>query len=125
MSAPVYEFWMGTSAGTQPTLRTIGVIWPRDEFTQYPVVKDLVSGGQRGMGLPQLEWNWDVIQGDQYAILKAFRSDVTTSGIYVRTRDQDNVFHTYLCDMVWPAKVQWSAGRVLKFRLEFRNLVQQ
>lgn len=127
MSAPAYEFKIGTSVGGMTLLKSLAtpVIWPRDEFDRYPVVKDLANGGTRGMGNPQANWYWDIIQGAQYTQLKTFMTALTTYNVYIRTRDETNSFHTYLCDMNWMPRPQWSAGRVLKFEIRFVNLVQQ
>jgi len=121
--APTYNFQIGTSGGT--LLSTLGIPWPRDEFVKYPVVKELVNGGVRGMGLPQIEWNWDLLQGVEYNRLLAFKgTELVTPGIWVESRDEDNAFTLYSGDMIWPQQIQWSAGRVLKFKLIFKNLVE-
>lgn len=127
MTAPTYEFKIGTSVGGETLLSAFGVPvrWPRDEFVRYPEVKDLASGGVQGIGLPQANWYWDFIPSDQYAVLKVFRVDLTTGNVVIRTRDDNNEFHTFVGDLVWQPTPQWSAGRVLKLELKFVNLVQQ
>lgn len=122
-----YEFKIGTSLGGVVLLHSLStpVNWPRDEFIRFPVVKELGSGGAKGMGMPVVHWNWDLLQGAEYTQLLAYKSAMTTLSVYIRTRDDANTFQTFLCDMIWPANIQWSAGRVLKFEITFKNLVQQ
>lgn len=127
--APTYEFKIGTSKAGMVSLHelTTPVTWPKDEYQRWPEVKNLVSGGQRGMGLPEATWYWEFAPGAQYTQLQVFQgsgANLTTTGVYIRTRNQNNQFKDYQCDMLWPANIQWTAGRVVKFEIKFRNLVE-
>lgn len=124
MTNPPYEYKIGTTSGGLTLLNALTppVIWPRHDFSPYDENVLLASGKVRGMGLPKATWAWDFIPYTQWAVLYAYRTDVTTS-LYIRTKNEVDSWVSYAADMIWPINAEWVVTRGLKFVLEFHNLV--
>lgn len=78
-----------------------GVRAPRQSYQKYSEAKEAGDGSITGRGWPFFEWFWSVINQTERDILRSFCPD-DSAEVYARTLNDDLVWHTYRCKMVWP-----------------------
>lgn len=106
------------------TFASLGVVVPNDEPMKYPQESLLASGHVRGLGLPQVFWHWGFLTEASYDTLKGFCAE-KSANVYIRTLSEDREWRDYQGILIWPARPQFSAGRVLDFTLLIHGLVDQ
>jgi len=121
--AAAYEYKIGTSsAGSASLLSSLGISWPRHDFSPYLERIPLGDGTEAGVGYATAKWTWDIIRKTEWDALKIFRTNVSTP-IFIRTKNNYDVWTTYSGHMIWPQNEEWVVTRNLKFTLEFIGLV--
>lgn len=119
-----YEFQIGTSSGSMSLLSTLNIVWPRPDFAAAAEVRARGDGSQASFGFVSASWHWDFIPAKAWSSLYNYRVGISTP-IFIRTKNNLDVFRTYAGFMNWPLNEEWSVTRGLKFTLTFTALVEQ
>lgn len=117
------EFEIGTAVDSTVTLASLGVPAPKYEYGLYAGEIVLGDGTSRGVGFPVTVWHWSFITAAQRTALRTYCTG-KSAVVFIRTIKDDNTYADFEAIMIWPTHEERSAGRVLDFSLEFRNMVE-
>lgn len=109
----------------------VAVVFPRPIYMPYTQPLDLGDGSLRGGGWATAEWQWDILTRDQREALRAYMPatvpSVAPTSALVRFRtsvnEENDVFVTFLGQMLWPPGETKDATARKPFSLKFRALV--
>jgi len=100
----VYQFALSEIADPVNYLVEYGVPAPYQHFQKYSEGKAAADGTVTGRGWSWFEWYWNYLSQTHRDIIKAFCADDLSAEVYARTLDEELVWHTYRCRMVWPVE---------------------
>ena len=125
MTSTAFQFKISTvSQADLKLLSYYGLVWPRDDPTQFSEEDALGTGAVRGMGLFSVVWNWGFLSPSQYAILIAAPLLTAISGpIWIRTFDQNRQWADFQ-GLYYMPKRNFTTGRPLDLSVNFRALVK-
>lgn len=131
--------WNQTASGVTATVYSLsptlfdfaGIPWPKGLYSPFSQPIDLGDGGLRGGGWPLAEWQWKFLTRPHRQSLRGYLPitypSIGTASGQVRFRtsvnEQNDVFVTFLGQMIWPYPEQRDAQRRVPFVVKFRALV--
>lgn len=95
---------------------------PQSKFQQYSQSIELASAGVRGAGWIISTWLWGFMLVADYQQMRTFCTG-KSNDVYITTKDDDEDYVTYGCEMVWPEAPDRKNGRMLEVLISFRNMV--
>ena len=124
MPNPDYLHSIGLTEGGMVTLTSLGITNPEPDFTNeldeiVTLSKEVIANGS------QTEtWYCTFMKMDKRDILRTYCTG-KSNYVYIKTLDNEEVYQTYYCLMVWPTREKQVVGRVLDFSIKFLFLVEQ
>lgn len=125
-----YEYAIGSAAeALQSVEDDLGLPPPHPApFREWAVTYDCGDGKVRGDGFPSADWNWDYLDENHIAALRAYCTG-KSADIYIKTVKADGeTYGTYSAIMVWPTmpdEAAFQMGRAsTNFVLKFTHLVE-
>ena len=124
MASNIYK--IGTTFGGLTLLTSLStpITNPYSDFAPYSRPHSLANGGIRGNGSPVLQWSWKFMTRTQRNYLRTTfcPSPANSASVYIAQLDGEGTERAFLCKLLWPAKEEVQAERVLDFSLVFRRL---
>jgi hypothetical protein len=112
-----------TSSTTSLDSLTTAIPDPKSSYLPYARVNNKGNGGTRGVGSPVAQWQFPILDVDQYNQLKSFCTGASAH-VFIRTKLDDDTFDDFEGEMIWPNELQdrWAAHRK-NLTITFRSLV--
>lgn len=120
-----YEYALGNAADALQNLEDDLDLPPPHPapFREWATVYSCGDGAVQGDGFPSADWNWDYLDKDHVAALRAYCSGKSAS-VYITTLEADGEsYGTYQAIMLWPDEPGFQMGRAsTSFVLKFTHL---
>lgn len=109
---------IGTTLENMVTLESLGISNPEDDPRQEESVL-LGSRKVKDIGSISNSWHWGFIQFLKRDTLRTYCPE-KSAWVYISTySNEDRLFHTYYCLMVWPEGERQRSGKVIDFTINF------
>lgn len=112
------SFSIGTTLENMVTLDSLGIKNPEDDPRQDNSIL-LGSRKVKDVGSLTNSWHWGFIHLSQRDILRNYCTG-KSAWVYISTySNEDRLFHTYYCLMLWPEGERQKSGKVIDFTINF------